>query len=208
MSIPLHGLSPSPSFAWRNNPTSHATHTSWARNVGLRCANPTYGLHRREPRTKRSSSRCASSVRSSDVSWSGSVRVEPLCMVQVSAHPMSAPATRGVALGRFVRGTTSTRTERWTSSLQRPLRPRRTHTPGRAQALGFGQPLAGADLDVPEPEEADCHGVDAQRPRVPGDGAACRAFALSKERTARPVAGALVTPRAHRAGRGQARLRA
>ena len=54
-------------------------------------------LHRREPRTKRSSSRCASSVRSSDVSWSGSVRVEPLCMVQVSARTPCRRRRRAVS---------------------------------------------------------------------------------------------------------------
>ena len=42
----------------QRNPTSHATRTSWAGNVGLRCANPTYGLPEH---------RCPSSHRS--VKW-------------------------------------------------------------------------------------------------------------------------------------------
>ena len=56
---------PSPSFAWRNNPTLHATRTSWAGNVGLRCANPTYGLPEH---------RCPSSHRSVKWPWCRSKR--------------------------------------------------------------------------------------------------------------------------------------
>ena len=81
----------------------------------------------------------------------GNVIVRPLCMVRVSAHPMSAPATRGVCLRRFVRGTTSTSTARWTSTRVRPRLPCFTHTFAARRRAASGSGLFATTSTSPRP---------------------------------------------------------
>ena len=78
-----------------------------------------------------------------------SVSVEPSCIVRVSAHPMSAPAAAVSVSGALP--STSTRTERCTSTLHRPLRPLRTHTRAARSLDASGNPFGARTSMSPSP---------------------------------------------------------
>ena len=116
---------------------------------------------------------------------------------------MSAPAT-GVSVPGAL-PSTSTRTERCTSTLHRPLRPLAHAHPRGAQSRRLWQPVRRPDLDVPKPRKPQGLGADSLGRRVPTHRAASRALPSPVQPCPRAVTAALVAPGARAAWRGVSR---